>query len=219
MNKHLFYEKQQNFWNSFAVRYDEFVARFAKKAYNEVYNIIPKYLKSTDQVLEIATGTGELATTIAPLVSNVYGLDYSEKMLQIAEQKKAKRNTSNVTFEKGDAAQLPYSEQKMDVVIAMNVFHLLPNPEKALREINRVLKNNGIAIIPTFCHRQTLLSFLISHLMEFSDFKVVTRWSGKSFQKFICTQGFELDYYRLIPGKIPLAMIVVRKSTQENKIE
>ena len=47
---------------------------------------------------------------------------------------------------------LPYAAQSFDVVIVSNALHIVPEPEKALAEIHRVLKNDGVLIAPTFTH-------------------------------------------------------------------
>ena len=48
--------------------------------------------------------------------------------------------------------RLPYAEESFDVVIVSNALHIVPQPEKALQEIKRVLKDDGVLIAPTFTH-------------------------------------------------------------------
>ena len=48
--------------------------------------------------------------------------------------------------------RLPYAEESFEVVIVSNALHIVPQPEKALAEIRRVLKNDGVLIAPTFTH-------------------------------------------------------------------
>ena len=48
--------------------------------------------------------------------------------------------------------RLPYAEVSFDVVIVSNALHIVPQPEKALAEIHRVLKDDGVLIAPTFTH-------------------------------------------------------------------
>ena len=47
---------------------------------------------------------------------------------------------------------LPYADESFDVVIVSNALHIVPQPEKALQEIKRVLKDDGVLIAPTFTH-------------------------------------------------------------------
>ena len=53
---------------------------------------------------------------------------------------------------------LPYASKSFDVVIVSNALHIVPQPEKSLREIKRVLKDDGVLIAPTFTHAEN--SFL-----------------------------------------------------------
>ena len=48
--------------------------------------------------------------------------------------------------------RLPYADKSFDVVIVSNALHIVPQPEKALQEIKRVLKEDGVLIAPTFTH-------------------------------------------------------------------
>ena len=49
--------------------------------------------------------------------------------------------------------QLPYPDERFDVVIAANVIHLLDEPEKALQELSRVCRPGGRIILPTYMNR------------------------------------------------------------------
>ena len=48
--------------------------------------------------------------------------------------------------------RLPYAQKSFEVVIVSNALHIVPHPEKALQEIRRVLKDDGVLIAPTFTH-------------------------------------------------------------------
>ena len=56
---------------------------------------------------------------------------------------------SNLTFEVADATALPYKDDSFDVVLIANALHVMPEPEKALSEIDRVLKPGGILMYST----------------------------------------------------------------------
>ena len=66
----------------------------------------------------------------------------------------AKRDThsAKLHFSVQDMFRLPYAEESFDVVIVSNALHIVPQPEKALAEIRRVLKDGGVLIAPTFTH-------------------------------------------------------------------
>ena len=56
----------------------------------------------------------------------------------------------NVTFKKVDITNIKCKDERFDKVVAGNVIHLLPEPENALHELERVVKPGGKIIIPTY---------------------------------------------------------------------
>ena len=63
---------------------------------------------------------------------------------------KAKAHSARLYFSVQDATKLPYTLETFDAVVISNALHIMPEPEKALAEIRRVLKPGGILIAPTF---------------------------------------------------------------------
>lgn len=91
------------------------------------------------QVLEIACGTGRFSVMLAARGANVIGLDISDAMLSQGRQKvRAAGLSDRAEFVRGDAARLPFPDGHFDAVLAMRFFHLIPNPDRYLREIRRV---------------------------------------------------------------------------------
>ena len=77
-------------------------------------------------------------------MSHFTGLEYSEKGLKIGRENAKKDNVNNVSFIHGDAHDLHDSwSGKFDLVFVYDVLHDLPNPQKALEEIYKVLKDDG----------------------------------------------------------------------------
>ncbi len=75
----------------------------------------------------------------------------------IAEAKRD-NHSAKLHFSVQDMFRLPYADKSFDVVIVSNALHIVPQPEKALREIKRVLKDDGVLIAPTFTHAEKLVS-------------------------------------------------------------
>ena len=139
--------EHKNFWDKNAGRYDRFM-RKDRAAYEEMYDLIRPVVKAKT-VLELATGTGLIAKHIVNAAAHIEATDASTEM--IAE---AKRNTSSAKlhFSVQDMFRLPYADKSFNVVIVSNALHIVPQPEKALQEIKRVLKDDGVLIAPTFTH-------------------------------------------------------------------
>lgn len=88
-----------------------------------------------------------MSVRLAGSVKLLEATDFSKKMIS---QAKAKTHSSRLHFSVQDATNLPYADKTSDAVIISNALHIMPNPEKALSEIRRVLKQDGILIAPTF---------------------------------------------------------------------
>ncbi|MCL7418729.1 MAG: class I SAM-dependent methyltransferase, partial [Halalkalicoccus sp.] len=94
---------------------------------------------SGKKVLEIAAGTGRFSVMLAARGADVIGLDISDAMLSQGREKARGAGLSErVEFVRGDAARLPFPDDHFDAVLAMRFFHLIPNPDRYLREIRRV---------------------------------------------------------------------------------
>ena len=138
-----------NIWNIFAPVY-EFSMRSQKNIYDFLYARIGEVAKNKD-VLELATGPGMIARHIAPAAKSVMATDFAPKMIETALKAK---NPDNLSFEVADATSLRFANNSFDVVVIANALHIIPNPEKALEEIRRVLKRDGLLIAPNFFFRE-----------------------------------------------------------------
>ena len=140
-------QEHKNFWDKNAGRYDRFM-RKDQAAYDEMCELIRPVVKAKT-VLELATGTGLIAKHIVNAAAHIEATDASGEM--IAEAKRDNRS-AKLYFSVQDMFCLPYAEESFDVVIVSNALHIVPQPEKALQEIKRVLKDDGTLIAPTFTH-------------------------------------------------------------------
>lgn len=138
-------------------------------------------------VLELACGTGQLSFKLSNYVKKYEATDFSDKM--ISEAKK-KRRGSRLHFSVQDATNLPYADCSFDAVVISNALHIMPYPEKALAEIKRVLKEDGILFAPTFIHAQSRGGRIRIKMMEIVGFHTYSRWSENSFLQFISANDF-----------------------------
>src|SRR4051812_1357900 len=103
-----------------------------------------------DSALDICCGTGDLALELAGRVTpggNVIGCDFSEPMLDLAREKTAARGAGGVRFEWADALELPYGAERFDAVTVGFWVRNLADLDRGLREMARVLKPGGRAVI------------------------------------------------------------------------
>lgn len=94
-------------------------------------------------VLDLATGTGEPAITIATRIAptgHVTALDLSADLLEIAAQRASHRGLTNLTTRQADAQQLPFPGEQFDLATSRFGVMFFPDIDRALRELHRVLK-------------------------------------------------------------------------------
>jgi len=96
------------------------------------------------QALDVATGAGHTALSIAPHVAHVTATDLTEVMLAKTAELAARKGLTNVETRRADAEALPFEAASFDLVTCRLAFHHFPNPHQALAELARVLKPGGV---------------------------------------------------------------------------
>ncbi len=103
-------------------------------------------LQPGEVVLDLGSGGGLdvlLAARQVGMEGYVYGVDMTDKMLELARRNAARMGVANVEFRKGDLEDLPLGAHSVDVIISNCVVNLTPDKGNALREAFRVLKPGG----------------------------------------------------------------------------
>ncbi len=101
------------------------------------------------QILDIATGTGDLAIMMASLnPDKIIGLDISKGMLEVGKKKIAKANLSEkIEMIVGDSEDMPFKDNTFDAITVSFGVRNFENLDKGLTEIKRILKPNGKLVI------------------------------------------------------------------------
>jgi demethylmenaquinone methyltransferase/2-methoxy-6-polyprenyl-1,4-benzoquinol methylase len=147
-----------------------------KKAINELKKDQPK------TILDVATGTGDFAFEALTILKpeKIVGVDISRGMLDIAEQKIAKRRLGDkFSVKLGDSEKLPFSDRSFDAVTVAYGVRNFENLEKGLADMYRVIKPGGKAVVLEFSKPK---AFPIKQLYNFY-FNYITPGIGKLFSK------------------------------------
>ena len=193
-------QEHKNFWGKNAGRYDRFM-RKDRAAYEEMYALIRPVVKAK-AVLELATGTGLIARHIVNAAAHIEATDTSAEM--IAEAKRDNRS-AKLHFSVQDMFQLPYADKSFDVVIVSDALHIVPQPEKALIEIQRVLKDDGVLIAPTFTHAENSFSGKVrAFFMKLAGFPLHSRWTGEEYLRFLRQNGWTVRRSAVLKASFPL---------------
>ena len=108
-------------------------------------------VKPGDRTLDLCCGTGDISFALAARGAEVTGLDFSEKMLAVAEKRKAEGEKAvNPKFVPGDAMKLPFSDGSFDAVTVGYGLRNLSSWEAGLREMVRVAKPGGRLVVLDF---------------------------------------------------------------------
>ena len=201
-------QEHKNFWDKNAGRYDRFV-RKDRAAYDEMYELIRPVVRHKT-VLELATGTGLIAKHIVIAAAHVEATDASAEM--IAEAKRDTRS-AKLHFSVQDMFRLPYENQSFNAVIVSNALHIVPQPEKALQEIKRVLKDDGVLIAPTFTHAgNSFFGKVRAFFMKLAGFPLHSKWTSEEYLSFLRQNGWAVRKSVILKASFPLTYAECTKS-------
>ena len=201
-------QEHKNFWDKNAGRYDRFM-RKDRAAYEEMYALIWPVVKGKT-VLELATGTGLIAKSIVNAAAHIEATDASVGM--IAEAKRDNQS-AKLHFSVQDMFRLPYADQSFDVVIVSNALHIVPQPEKALQEIKRVLKDDGTLIAPTFTHAGNSFSGKVrAFFMKLAGFPLHSKWTSEEYLHFLRQNGWAVRKSVVLKASFPLTYAECEKT-------
>ena len=200
--------ERKNFWDRNAGRYDRFMRKDGA-AYDEMYALIQPIVRHKT-VLELASGTGLIAKHIVNAAAHIEATDASPEM--IAEAKRDNQS-AKLHFSVQDMFRLPYVEESFDVVIVSNALHIVPQPEKALAEIRRVLKDDGVLIAPTFTHAGNSFSGKVkAFFMKLAGFPLHSRWTSEEYLCFLRQNGWTVRKSTVLKASFPLTYAECVKS-------
>jgi ArsR family transcriptional regulator len=128
--------KSQEFFSASAVKWD----RVRDELFGDRFHLaaLAAFASPDWTVGDLGCGTGLVSAALAPFVARVVAVDASAPMLQAA--KKRLRGFTNVELRRGDLEALPIDDRRLDAATLMLVLHHVPQPERALADVARVLK-------------------------------------------------------------------------------
>lgn len=200
------------FWDRVAWLYD--LSHWSNRRVNaaaaaRVEELIPEGA----HVLDCAAGTGEFSLAAAKRAGSVLCTDQSEAMLNWARKKAARRGCSNIQFDLRDIMALPDPDGSFDAVIAGNVLHLLPEPERAVRELWRVTAPGGRLILPTYLQGTTGAAYgSIIKIYQGVGFHYEHAFTPETYREFLERLELAPVAVEVIPGKLPEGIGIFEKA-------
>lgn len=144
-------------------------------------------IKEGDSVLDLGSGAGNdcfVARAIVGEKGKVTGIDFTDAMLEKAQENANKLGYKNVEFVKGDIEEMPLPDNTYDVIISNCVLNLVPDKQKAFREIYRVIKTGG--------------HFCVSDVVIFGDLPEKIKQDAEMYAGCISGAIQKNDYIKII---------------------
>lgn len=140
--------EKEIYWSRFA---DDFEKRNNYVAGIRNIEIIKAFLSEQSiggTVLELGCGNGTYSKVLAQTAKHVFATDFSDEMVSVSHERL--KSLENVTVEKQNCFCLSYPDSSFDAVVMVNLLHVIPSPEKAVKESKRVLRPNGKIVVVSF---------------------------------------------------------------------
>lgn len=184
-----------SFWNRHAKRYAEKPID-DEKTYQHKLEITRQYFTPTSSVLEIGCGTGSTALLHAPFVKSIYATDYSEKMIEIAQEKLNSSDIKNVDFRCTSAEELSTLKESFDAILALNVLHLIKDIKGSLDIIYKLLKPSGFFVSSTVCvgDFMKIMKFIGPLGSKIGLIPYINVTTRSEFEKLLLDTGFKVEY-------------------------
>lgn len=202
--------KDARFWDKIAPKYakdpiDDMAA------YTETLNRMHAVLRPEHRVIELGCGTGSTALELAGGVDQYTGTDVSGGMIEIARGKLGPGAPENLRFEVAPAGGFP--DQPVDVVLALNLLHLVRDLEAVIAKVFDALPKGGLFISKTglIGAGAWYLPLAIAGMRLVGKAPYVRALDEAGFKRLITDAGFEIEDALLQPGLAPRLYLVARK--------
>lgn len=200
------------FWDKQAETYDVNIQNHDGQ-YAQTITETAVLLNKSDIVLDLGCASGEMSMDLAPHAQHILGIDSSAKMIELAQQKAAARQLANIEFAQIDLFDTKLEPTSFHAIIAFNIFHLLPNPQKAMSRIALLLTKDGLLISQTPClgGRARLFRAAIALAQKGGMAPNIHSFTFQSLDQYIVSESFDILQSKLWNKDDSVQWIVARK--------
>lgn len=201
------------FWDRTAERYA--ASPIADEAaYQTKVAATQRLLRPDMDLFEFGCGTGSTALLHAPRVRHIRAVDFSARMIEIAENKARAAGITNVSFEQGAIETVDLKPRSLDMVLALSVLHLLPNKGAAIAKVFAALKPGGYFVSSTACIREMVpaLALLapVANRLNLSFLPYLDAMNSRQLLAAITQPGFVVEH-QWQPTRKAALFVIARK--------
>jgi len=200
------------FWDRMANRYSRSPIA-DEAAYQKKLRVTRDYFRPDMEVLEFGCGTGSTAIVHAPYVKHILAIDFSSKMLEIAQGKADANNVKNITFRRASIDEFSVPDQTLDAVLGLSILHLLDNKDDVIAKVHKMLKPGGVFVTSTVCIGETMkfIKFIAPIGKALGFLPVLKVFTAQDLADSLRDAGFKIDH-QWQPGKGKAVFIVAKKA-------
>ncbi len=199
-------EKGRAYWDRHAEDYDRSM-RLLGGPIPRMVELAADAVRGSRRVLEVAAGTGLVTPSLARAAREVIATDYAAAMVTALASRVEAEGLTNVRCEQADVYALRFEPHSFQAVVAANVLHLVPDLDRALAELVRMLEPGGRLVVPTYCHDETIGSRAVSRLLALTGFPGRRRFSVQQLRAAVEASGVQVTRVETLPGLIPIGYV------------
>jgi 2-polyprenyl-3-methyl-5-hydroxy-6-metoxy-1,4-benzoquinol methylase len=186
-------DKSEKFWNRMAGQFER-RANNSKISENKTLIKTKKFLKASDIVLDYGCATGIFSIEIAGCVKKVHGLDFSSRMIEMANRKKDELKIENIDYAIGTIFDCRFEKESFDLLLASHILHLVEDAPKVIQRMNELLKPGGMVITATATMGETksFIKAIFSFLNKIGLVPRISYYKRKDVEDIITNGNFQI---------------------------
>ena len=185
----------KEFWDKSALKYAKSPIK-DKNAYQKKLKITQDYFQSDCSVLEFGCGTGSTALLHAPFVKHMTATDISDEMIEIAKQKAKNEGVKNISFKQETLDSLALDKESFDVVLGLNILHLIKDLDGSVSKVYELLKPGGVFVSSTELIGEInfFLRLIIPLMQVLNLAPYVNVFNLQAYKSSLARAGFTIEY-------------------------
>lgn len=141
-------------WDDMSTEYDRAALKKFHDTYNKTIALSEKYLRLSDYILDFACGTGITTIPISHRVKQIYAIDISSGMIEVAKRKAKEEKIENISFRVTDIFDKCLKDKSFDAVTAFNILFFFEDTQEVIERIGGLIKSGGIFLSVTNCSEE-----------------------------------------------------------------